>query len=45
MTATALECRRFGAYWERSCVKPVEWWPPSLVLVAVFLALQAGLIY
>ena len=45
MTAIALECRGFGASKDRSYVKPVEYRPISLVLVAVFLVLQGGLIY
>ncbi len=44
MTATALECRGFGAYKERSYVKPVEYKSSSLLLIAIFLALQVGLI-
>ena len=45
MTATALECRGFGAFKDRSYIKPVEYRPSSLVLVALFLVFQAGLIY
>ncbi len=44
MTATALECRGFGAYEDRTYVKPVEYRPSSLVLIVVFLILQVGLI-
>lgn len=44
MTATALECRGFGAYKDRSYVKPVEYKSSSLLLIAIFLALQVGLI-
>jgi len=45
MTATALEYREFGASKDRSYVKPVEYRPVSLILVATFLILQGGLIY
>lgn len=44
LTATALECRGFGAYPDRTYVKPVVYHHSSLVLVFVFLALQAALI-
>lgn len=45
MTATALECRGFGAYADRTYVKPVEYKPSSLILIFAFLVLQAGLIF
>lgn len=45
MTAIALECRGFGASRERTYIKPVKYRPVSLVLVAVFLVIQVGLIY
>lgn len=44
-TATAIECRGFGAYPERTYVKTVEFKPASLILVLIFVLLQAGLIY
>jgi len=45
MTATALECRGFGAYPDRTYVKPVEFKASSLMLIVVFVLLQAALIY
>jgi energy-coupling factor transport system permease protein len=44
MTATALECRGFGSYPDRTYVKDVEFKASSLILIAIFLLLQAGLI-
>ena len=45
MTATALECRGFGAYKDRTYIKPIEFKLSSLLLIFVFLVLQAALIY
>lgn len=45
MTATALECRGFGAYKDRTYVKPVQFKSSSLWLIVIFIVLQAGLIY
>lgn len=44
MTATALECRGFGAYPDRAYVKQVVYRTADLVLVGIFLVLQAALI-
>jgi energy-coupling factor transport system permease protein len=44
MTATALECRGFGAYPDRTYVKPVVYRPADWLLVAVYLLLQVALI-
>ena len=44
MTATALDCRGFGAYPERTYVKPVAYRPSSLFLIVVFVILQILLI-
>jgi energy-coupling factor transport system permease protein len=44
-TATALECRAFGAYPDRTYVKTVEFEPLGLTLVLLFILLTAGLIY
>jgi energy-coupling factor transport system permease protein len=43
-TATALECRAFGAYPDRTNVKNVHFRPQELSLVAFFVLLTAGLI-
>jgi len=45
MTATALECRGFGAYPDRTYVKTVEFRASDLILIVVFVLLQAALIY
>jgi energy-coupling factor transport system permease protein len=44
MTATALECRGFGAYPDRTYIKPVVYHRSSLVLVFSFLILQLVLV-
>ena len=44
MTATALDCRGFGAYPERTYVKSVTYRPSSLILIVVFVILQITLI-
>lgn len=44
MTATALECRGFGAYPDRTYVKSVVYKPSNIILVVIFVLLQAGLI-
>jgi energy-coupling factor transport system permease protein len=44
MTATALECRGFGAYPDRTYIKPVVYECSSLVLVFSFLILQLVLV-
>lgn len=43
-TATAIECRGFGAYPDRTYVKPVVFQAGGLALVVLFLLLQAGLV-
>jgi energy-coupling factor transport system permease protein len=45
MTATALECRGFGAYPDRTYVKDIEFKTGSLMLIVVFVLLQAALVY
>ena len=45
MTATALECRAFGAYPDRTYVKTVTFHSVDLLLILVFVIIQAGLIY
>ena len=44
-TATAIECRGFGAYPDRTYAKPITYHPADLVLVAVFAIAVVGLIY
>lgn len=44
-SATAIEARGFGAYPDRTYVKTVEFKPAGLILIVVFVALTAGLIY
>ena len=44
MTATALECRGFGAYPDRTYVKPVVFHRSSLWLILIFILLQLALI-
>lgn len=44
MTATALECRAFGAYPTRTYIKNVTYHPWDILLIILFLVLQAGLI-
>ncbi len=44
-TATAIECRGFGAYPDRTYVKTVTFQPASLILPALFLIFTAILIY
>jgi len=44
-TATAIECRGFGAYPERTYVKPVEFELRGILLVIIFILIQSGLIY
>ena len=44
MTATALECRAFGAYSTRTYVKAVTFNSWDVALIVIFLLLQAGLI-
>lgn len=43
-TATAIDCRGFGAYPDRTYVKPVNFNAAGWALVVVFVLLQAGLI-
>lgn len=43
-TATAIECRGFGAYPDRTYAKPVAFQASGLVLIVLFLLLQAGLV-
>lgn len=43
-TATAIECRGFGAYPDRTYVKDVTFHPADLLLIATFVAIQAALI-
>ena len=43
MTATALECRAFGAYSTRTYVKAVTFNSWDVALIVIFLLLQAGL--
>jgi energy-coupling factor transport system permease protein len=43
-TATAIECRGFGAYPDRTYVKDVTFHPADLLLLIVFVAIQAALI-
>jgi energy-coupling factor transport system permease protein len=45
ITSTALECRGFGAYPDRSYVKSVAFKRSDLWLPALFIVLQAGLIF
>ena len=45
MTATALECRGFGAYPDRTYVKDIEFKTGSLMLIVLFVLLQAALVY
>jgi energy-coupling factor transport system permease protein len=44
-TATAIECRGFGAYPDRTYVKPVEFELRGILLVIIFILIQSGLIY
>lgn len=44
-TATAIECRGFGAYPDRTYFKPVEFEFKGLLLVIIFILLQCSLIY
>jgi energy-coupling factor transport system permease protein len=44
-TATAIECRGFGAYPDRTYVKPVEFELRGILLVIIFVLLQSSLIY
>ncbi|HOA25078.1 MAG TPA: energy-coupling factor transporter transmembrane component T [Aggregatilineales bacterium] len=43
-TAIAIECRGFGAYPDRTYMKPVEYQAGSLLLIVLFVVLQTGLI-
>lgn len=43
-TATAIECRGFGAYKDRTYVKPVHFDPRSLWLIVLFVAITAVLL-
>lgn len=43
-TATAIDCRGFGAYPDRTYLKPVEFRPAGLVLIVAFVLLQAALL-
>jgi len=44
-TATAIECRSFGAYPDRTYVKDVNFRPAELLFIFIFILLQFGLIY
>ena len=44
MTATALDCRGFGAYPDRTYVKPLTYLATDWLLVALFVLLQVALI-
>ncbi len=44
-TATAIECRGFGAYPDRTYVKTVTFQPSSVLLIVLFVVIQAVLIY
>lgn len=44
-TATAIECRSFGAYPDRTYVKDVNFRPAELLFILIFILLQFGLIY
>jgi len=44
-TATAIECRGFGTYPDRTYFKPVEFELKGILLVIIFILLQSSLIY
>jgi energy-coupling factor transport system permease protein len=44
-TATAIECRGFGAFPDRTYTNTVTFRPGELLFLVLFLAIQAGLIY
>ncbi len=44
-TATAIECRGFGAFPDRTYVKTVTFRPASLSLIVLFALITAGLVY
>ena len=44
-TATAIECRGFGAFPDRTYVKTVVFNPADLILIILFIVIQIGLLY